>query len=399
MVRRGRSLLLFLLPTLSAALVSHAAISQPVAHAALRAPLISRSSSSRRAGRRPWAMSAAAALPADAEAPPPIVPPRFVKVKGQVLTPYGVLLGVVVYFTAFVVQIPVFLAYLWSMAFDKKRRRAVDWIITFWAMVSMRSCGYSPEVIGKENLPKGNALYVPNHTSFLDILTLTGFVPRPMKYVSKDFILKIPLIGWPMKLAGHIALKTESRRSQLETFKDTVASLADGNSVITFPEGGRSTTGKLMPFKRGPFKMALQAKVPIVPVTIAGLARWYPKGTLLPVDVPKGVKVIIHPVVDVRRPAPPHRLPHRRPQHAHHRTAHRSTAHAHGWRVHRPCGHAAKVARALLTRAPSVHAPLVAQVVGSGLSEDELARQVYATVNSALPGYQQAPAGQEPVTK
>ena len=160
-----------------------------------------------------------------------------------------------------------------------------------------------PEVIGLENLPAAgdNCLYVPNHTSFLDILSLTGFIPRPMKYVSKASILKIPLIGWPMSLAGHIALKTDSRRSQLETFKDTVASLRDGNSVITFPEGGRSQTGKLIPFKRGPFKMALQAGVPIVPVTIGGLARWYPKGTLLPIDVPKDVKVTIHPVVDVRR--------------------------------------------------------------------------------------------------
>lgn len=83
-----------------------------------------------------------------------------------------------------------------------------------------------------------------------------------MKYVSKKEILKIPLIGWPMKLAQHIPLQTESRRSQLETFKDTVKSLEDGNSVITFPEGGRSIDGRIMAFKRGPFKMALRAQVP-----------------------------------------------------------------------------------------------------------------------------------------
>merc|ERR1719310_1273144 len=275
-------------------------------------------------------MQAAAAIPN------PVSPPRSWTVKGEMVTPGGFALCAAVFFTAFMVQIPVLLCYLWSQLFDKKRRRGVDWVITFWAWFSMRVCGYRPEVVGLENLPKNgeNCLYVPNHTSFLDILTLTGFVPRPMKYVSKASILKIPLIGWPMKLAGHIALKTDSRRSQLETFKDTVASLASGNSVITFPEGGRSQTGKLIPFKRGPFKMALQAKVPIVPVTIGGLARWYPKGTLLPVDVPKDVVITIHPVVDA---------------------------------------------------------------VGSGLSEDELARQVYATVNSALPPYQQAPPDQDPV--
>lgn len=236
----------------------------------------------------------------DVAAPPPVQIPRHVKVKGEVLTPYGVLLGVSVFSTAFAVQIPVMLAYLWSLMFDKKRRRGVDWIIHFWAKFSMSVCGYVPEVVGKENLPKGNCLYVPNHTSFLDILTLTGFIGRAMKYVSKAEILKIPFIGWPMKLAGHIALRTTSRRSQLETFKDTVQSLKDGNSVITFPEGTRSKNGRLQPFKRGPFKMAISAGVPIVPVTISGLARWYPKGTLLPIDVPKGVRIIIHPPVDTK---------------------------------------------------------------------------------------------------
>ena len=268
------------------------------------------------------------------EAPPPIVPPRKITVKGAILTPYGVLLGVMVYVMAAIVQIPVFLSFAYSWYFDRKNRLATDRIIQFWAWASMRFCGYKPTVIGRENLPKGNALICPNHTSFMDILTLTGFVPKPMKYVSADKILKIPLIGWPMWMAGHISLKRANRRSQLETFKNTVQSLSDGNSVITFPEGTRSDDGKLKPFKRGPFKMALQAGVPIVPITISGLARWYPKGTLLPVDVPKDVVVTIHPYVDVTE---------------------------------------------------------------AGLDEEELARRVYATVNGALPAYQQAPKGQDPV--
>ena len=109
-------------------------------------------------------------------------------------------------------------------------------------------------------------------------------------------------------------------------------SLADGNSVITFPEGGRSVSGRLIAFKRGPFKMALQAGVPIVPVTIVDLARWYPAGTLLPITVPRGVKIIVHPQV----------------------------------------------------------------VPAEGASEAELAQQVYETLNDSLPDYQKAPEGQPP---
>lgn len=225
----------------------------------------------------------------------------FLTLRGQQISPTGVLMGLSVFCTAFIVQLPVFIAYLWSQLFDKKKRcRGVDWIIHFWAWASMAICGYCPEVTGLHNLEGlSNALFVPNHTSFLDILTLSGFVPKPMKYVSKKDILKIPLIGWPMKLAGHIPLQTESRRSQLQTFKDTVKSLQDGNSVITFPEGGRSIDGRIMPFKRGPFKMALRAQTPIVPVSICGLAQWYPKGTLIPLAVPKGVRVVVHPPIQV----------------------------------------------------------------------------------------------------
>jgi hypothetical protein len=139
----------------------------------------------------------AAAAQEEAPGGPKVELPPHVKVKGEVLTPYGVLLGASVFFTAFVCNFFCALTYLFAQLFDKKRRRGVDWVIHMWAKVSMSVCGYIPELIGKENLPNGsqNALYVPNHTSFMDILTLTGFVPRPMKYVSKAEILKIPFIG------------------------------------------------------------------------------------------------------------------------------------------------------------------------------------------------------------
>jgi len=273
-------------------------------------------------------------MEATADLPPPIVPRFSFQRSGQTITLPGLTLGFAVFATAFVVQIPVFLCYLWAVLFDKQRRRYIDWVIHFWAWTSMTVCGYSPEVVGLENLDelrktKKNCLFVPNHASFLDILTLTGFIPMPMKYVSKEEILKIPLIGWPMALAGHIALQTASRRSQLQTFKDTVQSLEDGNSVITFPEGGRSIDGALKPFKRGPFKMAIRAGTPIVPVSICGLARWYPKGTLLPLAVPKDVRVVIHEPIDVTK---------------------------------------------------------------SGMGEGELCEHVYSIVNSALPPYQQGPS-------
>jgi|TARA_B100000513_G_scaffold126105_1_gene56001 1-acyl-sn-glycerol-3-phosphate acyltransferase len=83
------------------------------------------------------------------------------------------------------------------------------------------------QVEGLENLPPPDetVMYVPNHTSFLDIFALSGYLPRRFKYISKIEILRIPLIGWAMRFARHIAIRRTDRASQLATFKEAVACL------------------------------------------------------------------------------------------------------------------------------------------------------------------------------
>uniref|UniRef100_A0A7S3K3P6 1-acyl-sn-glycerol-3-phosphate acyltransferase n=1 Tax=Aureoumbra lagunensis TaxID=44058 RepID=A0A7S3K3P6_9STRA len=191
---------------------------------------------------------------------------------------------------------------LLSQIFDKKRRRAMDFIVSLWARFSMLTCGYRPKLIGVENLPllKEAVLYVPNHTSYLDILTLSGFLKRPFKYISKIEILRIPLIGWAMGFAGHVALKRTDRRSQLETFKAAVESLSNGNSIVAFPEGTRALNGKLQKFKRGPFKMATAANVDIIPIAICDLHKWHPPSALLPLARPSGVQIKVLPRISTK---------------------------------------------------------------------------------------------------
>jgi len=166
------------------------------------------------------------------------------------------------------------LCYAFGKAFDQKRRRAVDWIVHWWAKLTCLTILYKPKVIGRENLPAKDeaVMYIPNHCSYLDIFTLSGFLPRAFKYVSKIEILRIPLIGWAMQAAGHIAIRRMDKRSQLQTFKDTVECLNNGNSIVTFAEGTRSASGRLMPFKKGPIKMAIKAKKRIVPISICDRA-------------------------------------------------------------------------------------------------------------------------------
>jgi len=114
-------------------------------------------------------------------------------------------------------------------------------------------------------------MYIPNHCSYLDIFTLSGTVPRAFKYMSKQEILQIPIIGWAMQMAGHIGIKRMDKRSQLEAFKAAVDALKKGNSVVTFAEGTRSPDGRLQSMKAGPIKMAVKAGVKVVPVSISNL--------------------------------------------------------------------------------------------------------------------------------
>ncbi len=110
---------------------------------------------------------------------------------------------------------------------------------------------------------------VSNHESFVDIL-LISHLPTEMKWMSKVEIMRIPLVGWMMRLAKDIPLRrsdADSRVAALDLAKDR---LDDRVSVMIFPEGTRSKTGELRDFKAGAFKLAIEAQVPILPLAVYG---------------------------------------------------------------------------------------------------------------------------------
>merc|ERR1719343_774213 len=155
-------------------------------------------------------------------------------------------------------------------------------------------------VEGLENLPPEDeaVMFTPNHCSFLDIFALSGYLPRRFKYISKIEILRIPLIGWAMQMAKHIAIARMDRKSQMQTLKDAIATLKAGNSLVTFPEGTRAKDGRLATFKKGPFTMAGRAGVRIVPVTIIGTHLFQPAGAFTPYARPRGIRIVVHPPID-----------------------------------------------------------------------------------------------------
>ena len=195
------------------------------------------------------------------------------------------------------VRVCLCLTSLFSSLVSPQRHRLNDYVVQWWARLSMIVFCAGVRVENTEVLPPAGepVMYCPNHCSFLDIFALSGYLPRRFKYISKMEILRIPLIGWAMALAKHIAIRRTDRASQLKTLKDAIETLKDGNSLVTFPEGTRSKDGRIADFKKGPFTMASRAGVRIVPISIIGTHLFQPPGAFVPFAIPRGVRIVCHP--------------------------------------------------------------------------------------------------------
>jgi 1-acyl-sn-glycerol-3-phosphate acyltransferase len=118
---------------------------------------------------------------------------------------------------------------------------------------------------------------VANHQSILDILLLSR-LPREMKWVAKASLFGVPWAGWMLRLSGDIPVLRGDHESGGEALARARAYLDRGMSVMIFPEGTRSTTGELLPFKNGAFRLALEAGVAVLPVAVSGTGAGMPKG-------------------------------------------------------------------------------------------------------------------------
>ncbi|HEX6576265.1 MAG TPA: lysophospholipid acyltransferase family protein [Gemmatimonadaceae bacterium] len=117
--------------------------------------------------------------------------------------------------------------------------------------------------------PRNPYVAVSNHESYADIFLISHF-PWEMKWLSKKTIFNIPFMGWMMRMANDIPLVRGKRESVLAALAECRDRLEKRVSVLIFPEGTRSPTTELLPFKDGAFKLAIQAGVPVLPIAVAG---------------------------------------------------------------------------------------------------------------------------------
>ncbi len=153
----------------------------------------------------------------------------------------------------------------------EERDKIVNRITTKWAKDLLRLAGAKVTVIGAENVPKDRTvLFVSNHQGYFDIPLLMGYIDKPKAFIAKIETNKIPLISSWMKQMSCIFLDRNDMRQSLQVMKEAAEDLKKGNSMVIFPEGTRSKGNAMSEFKAGSLRIAVKAKVPIVPITIQG---------------------------------------------------------------------------------------------------------------------------------
>lgn len=174
----------------------------------------------------------------------------------------------------FLVALAVFLV---TWPFDRRRVALQLWSC-FWASFYVYANPlWRARILGRERLPwRGAAVIVANHLSLVDILVLYGLY-RPFKWVSKAELFKFPAVGWNMVLNDYVRLLRGDRESIKAMMAHCRRHLAQGSPLLIFPEGTRSRDGKLQAFKDGAFKLAREAKVPVIPIALQGTYEALPK--------------------------------------------------------------------------------------------------------------------------
>jgi 1-acyl-sn-glycerol-3-phosphate acyltransferase len=150
-----------------------------------------------------------------------------------------------------------------------------------------RLAGIRVRVEGLENIPPGACVFASNHVSNVDAIAFIPAIPRRVAILIKQELMSIPILATGMRRAQFVPVDRADREAAAATIDVAVQTLKRGVSFAIFAEGTRSPDGRLRPFKRGAFNIAMEAAVPIVPVSIAGTQLLLRKGDwiLRPGDV------------------------------------------------------------------------------------------------------------------
>ena len=155
-----------------------------------------------------------------------------------------------------------------------------DWVARNWSRWILWASGARITIEGLEHIRGDRAqIIASNHQSWFDVWALAAHVPKRNRFIAKEELRSIPLFGKAWIAAGHISINRQDRKGAINALEKAAAIVrADNSSIVIFPEGTRSADGKLLPFKKGAFMLALHTGLEIVPTAIIGTRGILKKG-------------------------------------------------------------------------------------------------------------------------
>ncbi len=170
------------------------------------------------------------------------------------------------------------------------------WPPHIWARICLAASLVRVRVTGRENInPTTSYVFVANHQGAYDIFAIYGYLNHNFKWMMKKELLKFPVVGQSCAAAGQIFVDNSSPSAIRKTMEKAERTLRDGMSLVVFPEGSRSFTGKMRAFRKGAFQLSMEFGLPVVPVTIDGAFDVMPRTSYLPRW--GTIRLTIHPTV------------------------------------------------------------------------------------------------------
>jgi 1-acyl-sn-glycerol-3-phosphate acyltransferase len=160
----------------------------------------------------------------------------------------------------------------------------IDRLVRAWARVVLWGGGVRLHVIGAENVdPSASYVVTSNHQSSFDIMAHFLALPVPIRFLAKKELFGVPLLGWALKRLNMVPVDRSAGKTVYEEIEqNAAATIAEGKSIIVYPEGTRTKNGDLLPFKKGAFFIAVHTGLAVLPTTIVGSHEaWLPRARII----------------------------------------------------------------------------------------------------------------------
>jgi 1-acyl-sn-glycerol-3-phosphate acyltransferase len=179
---------------------------------------------------------------------------------------------------AVLVTIPLAMATM-VVAMVRSTSPLIDSIVRLWGKLIVAAAGIELATENVERLdPAKRYILVANHYSYLDIPCIVAAIPQPTRFLAKVSLFKVPIFGWAIGRAGFIPIDRNNRRTAVKSFDLAADRIRKGNTIVVFPEEGRSRERTMRPFQRGAFLLAIKSEKTIVPIAVDSTYDVFPAG-------------------------------------------------------------------------------------------------------------------------